>query len=589
MNAAVCPDQLLSRTLDAKASVDLLLVLQHSDLMALTTARHRFASTRLLFVDPGFLDEAAAQGLENLRFLGLETGPDFQARAASEAFALASLLDLRLTRERERLWPGLAMSGWDVGPFFLALQRMVVARQLGERIRDAVDEPRIGLLRPSLTQQMYFDSFLSADLVRAAAPDRFVFVAGYDQVMYRRPAPLGYVFESCRLRHAMAGGRVSLLTHLPTCFYNQDWLAAEVTRAHDYTIDLPSPLWDVPVHRGHAPVVAPQEAPAADRAQADLYRARAREVLAEVLSPMLPDPAGAALQLDDWADRSGWQALNYLALREGLEGARPDLLVADQDVGLNGPLFSVADYHGLEIMVVPHSGHPSMVVPHGRRVTVVEHAGYGTLARSVLGQAVPVRAVRMQPGPKRKARGSVRTVCLMLNAMQTEGLSQVDMPALAAFYRQLAEVCRERDVKLMLRPKPNSPAVNVLSRVLDEPTEIIVSHVRTPLADIAEASDLCVVFGEPTTGVAPFLDSGCPVLQVCSQRWPTDYLVCTPLIEQGVIPMVDPEPAIARILEFIAVPERYLEFAGRQSEDFDRRARGAHDHLFNLKKGRNPC
>ena len=589
MNAPLLPGQWLREATEQGQSVDLLLVLQHSDLIALTAARRRFALTRLLFIDPGFLDEAAMQGLPNLQFLGLDTGPDFQAQAASEALALATLLDRRLTREREQLWPDVAMSGWDIGPFFLALQRLVVARQLGERLRDTVDEPRIGLLRPSLTQQMYFDSFLSAELVRAAAPERFVFVAGYDQVMYRRPSPLNFVFESRRLRHAMADGKVSLVTHLPTCFYDRDWLAAEVSRAHGYTLDLPSPFWDVPVHRGHPPVVAPADAPATDRAQAERYCERARQVLAEVLNPLLPEPVSAGLQLDDWAQRCRWQALNYLALRDGLEGFRPGLLLADQDVGLNGPLFSVADRGGMEITVAPHSGHPSMVVPHDRKVTVVERAGYGTVARTVLGQAVPVRAVRMQPGPARKARADVRRVCLMLNAMQTEGLSQVDAPALADFHRRLTALCRELGLELVLRPKPSSPAVRVLANFLGEPPEAINRHVGTPLNELAESADLCIVFGEPTTGVAPFLDSGCPVLQVCPQRWPTDYLVCTPLIEQGVIPMLDPDPAIAMLGELARDPDRYRRFAARQSADVDYRARDAHDHLFTLQEGTRPC
>jgi hypothetical protein len=249
----------------------------------------------------------------------------------------------------------------------------------------------------------------------------------------------------------------------------------------------------------------------------------------------------------------------------------------------------VADKGGLEITVAPHSGHPSMVVPHGRKVTVVERAGYGTVARTVLGQAVPVRAVRMQPGPARKPRAGARRLCLMLNAMQTEGLSQVDAPALAAFHRHLAALCRELGLDLVLRPKPSSPAVRVLSSFLGEPPEAINRHVGTPLNELAESADLCIVFGEPTTGVAPFLDSGCPVLQVCPQRWPTDYLVCTPLIEQGVIPMLEPDPAIALIAELARDPERYLRFAARQSADVDHRARDAHDHLFTLPEGTRPC
>ena len=557
-----------------------LLVFQRSDLAHIADHPDRFAQTRMLFVDPGLLDEASVRGIQNLEFRRINSGHSFQALASTEAVSRATLLDLRLTQERQSLWPQALVQGWDIGLFFLALQRLVVARQLGSCVAAASREDRIGLLRPAAEQQMYFDSSLGPDLLLASDPGRFYVADTYTQVRWTRADAYQQVLDGAGLHTAMAGGAVSLVSHVPTCFYDRVWLASEISRAHHFTLDLPSPVWDVPVHRGSPPVQPLNSAPAADLELAQRYRERAFTVLREALSDLLPQARSRELQLANWADRCRWQALNFMALARGLAPWRPQFLLADQDGGLNGPLFSAAAGLGANITVVPHSGHPSMVFPHAERVTVVERAGYGTVARTVLGQKLPVRAVRLQSGPPRQPPQPLRVVCLLLNAMQTEGLSFVDAPALAAFYRPLEELCRARGVRLVLRAKPGAPALSVLAWLLSCPAETLAQHVRQPLHELATESQLCLAFGEPTTGVAPFLDAGSLVLQVGPQHWPTDYLVSMPLIHDGVIPQLTAEQALQRLLGYIDDAGRFQLDCRAQSAAFDERARLAHDHLF---------
>ena len=157
-------------------------MLQRSDLAHIAAHAQRFESTPLLLVDPGLLDEAAVRGLAQLEFRPLAVGPDFQALAATDAITRATALDLKLTKAREKLWPGLNLYGWDVGLFFLALVRAAVARQLGELVVATFPEARIGLLRPTLPQQMYFDSFLGTDIVQALDPGRFFIADTYSQI-----------------------------------------------------------------------------------------------------------------------------------------------------------------------------------------------------------------------------------------------------------------------------------------------------------------------------------------------------------------------------------------------------------------------
>ena len=198
----------------------------------------------------------------------------------------------------------------------------------------------------------------------------------------------------------------------------------------------------------------------------------------------------------------------------------------------------------------------------------------------MLGQNVDVRSVRYANRVSRRDQRAVRTVCLLLNSMQTEGLSHVDAYALAAFHKALAALCSAAGVDLILRPKPGAPALSVLAGALGVPPARLVQHTTQPLEQLAEASQLCIAFGEPTTGVAPFLDGGSLVLQVNEQRWPTDYTVCMPLVQDGVIPLLDLAAALQRVQELLASEATYIEHRRVQNQAFDARCHGAHEHLF---------
>ncbi len=578
-------------------TVDAVLVLQRSDVVRLAAAPSRHAGARLIFVDAGLLDDAAQRGLTQsatYEFRRLDLGPDMQARAATDAIARATLIDLQLSAERERLWGegsagggGQVLTGWDVGLFFLALQRAAVARALARAIGASFKEASIGLLRPSNAQQMYFDSFVSTDLV-GQDPQRFSIIDRYHDARWQRADAYDQVLDAHTMGALLARGVITLVSHVPTCFYDRAWLAREVARSHAYTLDLPSPFWDVPLHRG-APLLVPR-CNLAGEAEVAEYGARVVRVLEPLLADLLPHQRAREEQITAWAGRARWQALNFLQLRRAFErlGAAtvPEFLVADQDTGLNGPLFSMAARVGGAITVMPHSGHASMLLPHGRNVQVVERAGYGCAPRTLIGQAVAVRPVRFnqlarrRPATAQSAPTHLQRICLLLNSINTEGLSHVDAHALAEFYKPLAALCKAGGVELVLRPKPGAPAFAVLASALEVPASQLTGAVQQPLESLAETSELCLAWGEPTTGIAPFLDAGSLVLQVMRERWPVDYLVCMPLVRDGIVPTLTPAEALDVVRSLMDDGAKLAGETARQSAAFDARAAYAHDHLF---------
>lgn len=558
-------------------NVDALYVIQRSDVAHIVAHRARFEGLRLIFTDPGTLDEAVQAGLNNFEFRRLDVGPDLQAQAATEALARATLVDQQLTLQREAVFGHGLFAGWDVGLFFLSLMRTAVSARLAAHCQRSFKEARIGLLRPSNVQQFYFDSFITAELFVQQDPGRWQVVDGYDNARQHQPQLLDRVFDCEALAQAMAARPVSAITHVPTCFYDRAWLADEIGRVHRHSVDLPSPLWDVPVRREQ---VLWRARPAVPDPQARAYRERARSVLQDLLGPLLPGRAAREQQVEFWACRCEWQATNYLGLQQALAGHRPQFVVSDQDTGSNGPLFSIANALGAELLVVPHSSHPTMVLPHARRVTAVQRAGFSTGTRTVNGQSVPVRSVRWGAQAQRRERTSVRTVCLLLNSLQTEGLSYVDLLGLTAFYKPLAAWCDAHDVELVVRLKPSAPAISVVAGALGVAAPRLYAQLTQPLDDLAARTDLCLAWGEPTTGMVGFMDSGALTLNVCDQRWPQDYLVCPPFVRDGIVASLSPAEAWPIVQRLCTDPTLFDNERRAQSAACDALSAVAHDTLF---------
>jgi hypothetical protein len=229
-------------------TIDALVVLQRSDVAHLAAHRERFEGLRLFFFDPGLLEDALTQGLAGADFRRLDVEPDLQARAVTRALALATELDQRLAELRRSLFEGTVFDGWDVGLFHLALQRLLVARQIGLACERAFPQGRLGVLRPNNPQQQYFDSFLVPDLV-AHDPARWSVLDGYDGARHHNAAAYDLGFDTDTLAALVAERPVGAITHVPTCFYDAARIASEVARVHDRSLDLPSLIWDVPVRR----------------------------------------------------------------------------------------------------------------------------------------------------------------------------------------------------------------------------------------------------------------------------------------------------------------------------------------------------
>ena len=562
-------------------NIDALLLLQRSDIAHFCANASAFEPIKKIFIDPGVMEDALAGGLDSrlFQFRRLDVGSSFQARVTSEAWSLAVAIDIELTRERERLFGEGTFQGWDHALLRLFLIRAMVARNLGDICSDAFAGQTIGLLRPTRPQVYYFDSFLTTELF-AAGRSQWPVVGNYDTTR-NWVETLDACFDSERIRDAAC--RAEAITHIPTCYADGNRFIAEITERFPTNVDLPSVMWDIPVRRTAPPLLirraAAEQRYPEDASAAATYAERARGILDRHFAALPISAIARRVQTAHLAGRSRVQALNFLGLRRALQGRRPDFVLADQDAGNNGPLFSVAAALGSRITVLPHSSYPTSCLPHVRNVTAVERNGYRTPVRSILNQRVAMRSVDFGAAAP-MTRERVRVACLLLNTMCSEGLSYIDFFAMADFHKTLAQLCADVGVELLVRIKPGSGSPSVVSGLLGIPREHLDVVSRVPIDEVAKHADLCVSYGEPTTACIRFLEAGGYVINTNEQQWPSDYSATPAIVADGTIPALPGDQSLTLVESVLGSAAAYRRRVADQQREFRARLQSGSARLF---------
>jgi hypothetical protein len=210
----------------------------------------------------------------------------------------------------------------------------------------------------------------------------------------------------------------------------------------------------------------------------------------------------------------------------------------------------------------------------------VELPGFQPPVRTVLGQPVARRVVAFRPRPQPQPRTQARRICLLLNTMQSEGLSYIDFFGLIRFFKSLRALCAHHDRDLCVRLKPSTPALSVVAGAFGEPAGYFQRTMAQPIDEVAAESDICIAYGEPTSGTLSFLDAGSWVMHVSDQHWSADYVITPPYVSDGLVPSFDSTQGLRVLDAVLASNERYLKVQGQQARDYAPRCQPTHESLF---------
>lgn len=552
-------------------SKEVFIVRQLKDIDALLTAS-RVRSFSCLAFDPFVYSTALRKGLKNISYMPLNLPKAFHKLIADEAIDLAKRIDSQLSDYRVSILGDGMYSGWEASTFYLFFIRLLTDRGIGNIIQRSLGKNfKINIVSGSTPQFLYLDSDIGGKFY--LSPFDGCYGAGFQRRHDAAGTEISYSHSLKVLYNTLFGkvdGRETLIVHVPAAnremgaIVNEvtDWLAIDDQRS---AFAIPSPIWDTKILNlplnSHSSNVAFSDA---DRRLLRDYRIRAVDVIRNSLLEIVGDSELTRLQSVYSGDLAAQQMAIFLLLRNATSVRK--FLVSDQDIGINGPIFSAASINGSDIVIFPHSSSSAAAVgffcPHNNRVLVRSAEGFNRKLTDMHGAPLNVISIPYSNTIKTRYRASVKVICILLNTMYASGISYVDILTIKSVIDFVSALQDQHGFKFLIRLKPTKLDVEFCSKFFGIPTVHLESVVSAHLQDIAEASDLCLAMGEPTTAINHFLRSGCYVLSC----WDAANERIYDAWSDGVLKPLSKDECFEEIRRVIEVPEYLLKQTQKQQD-----------------------
>lgn len=530
---------------------------------AMLVARDR-PDLRTWVFDPTLFERAIDTGLPRVELIAPRPATDHPVLlgwARERAFALEASLD----RVLQSLGPAPSILGWQ----HLNLHYQITATRWYAELWDA-ELPRFAGTRPHLFMcdnpaHYYWPSFgptlQLAHRLRGAGIEfkAFAFGARAD-LSTRVPRLFGPGLDE---------QPVSLLTHLPTAFYEKGYFLDEVRASGHRAMNLQARIWNVdfPVDVD-VPVASSGQArewlDPAELERIDTFHSLAAQQLETELAAAVPSPEHRRRQAEHIAEGYRAQLITLALLRRRFAQHRPSrVLITEHDAGFHGPILSFADEQGIPVLMVPHSKTtPDLDFP-GRHITSLTHPMQAEAMSDAHG--LRVRHYRMAYPEVFNGTGApsgdLRTVGLLLNGLAINGVQFTRLDAFLAGIRRIADWCRTQGLALKVRGRPGQAMTTLLCEATGQDRQTILASAPETLAEFARSVDVCLMYDAPTSADVEFLKNGIAILNpVPEPLFKAEALAAN----AQVVPRDDVEGTLQRLADLVADPRRFADFRRQQ-------------------------
>jgi hypothetical protein len=542
---------------------DLLLLFDAESILPGATLAETLPGCRVRVFDPTLVDKARHAGLAQVEFTPFVTGNSYDD-LCRWAHTQAAMLGARLQSLADEIEPGVDVVGWQHLNLYYQFLGLRWYSEMWAAMAPTFDGDVLHMLVNDNPGHYYWPSFVPGVLLmqqlRALGSEfrAFNFGARHDASLY---VPL--------LDGEPLQGH-EVLTHLPTCFYDRDYLVGELAASGRPVLNLPARQWNIELPAGVRQLElgelerAHRGLPAAQLQRFEILRARVHALFDEAFAPWLPSPHYRERQAAFNAALLHSQLILYAGLERQF-GARPPrrVLMSEHDAGFHGPLLSWAQKHQVQTLLVPHAKtmwdiefpcrsfatftHPlqaeSLVDAHGRHVP-----------HHLLGLPEALKLDTTMPGP-------LQSVSLLLNGLMLGGVACTPYDVYAEGIAKIARWCRLRGVALKVRSRPGQVMTDLLVQAAGLSAAEIEAPMAGPLADFVAGSQLCLMYDAPTNAAADFLRAGVPILNpVVDVLSRAERMTCSGLI----VPREDLAATLDRLDHFVADPQRLQLFRTRQ-------------------------
>ena len=494
---------------------NVIIVFERPDIPSALSLAAQTPDAEIWVFDPHLLDDLAAVGAINCRFI-CDIGLDMPSHIKVTERQTLSVIQ-RVDSALEQSVPDALGCNWQYLNLFHQLLTINSHALLWDKFLQVSPDATFHILVNDTPAKYYAPSFLPALMLLERLSILQIPFAAYSYNRLdddRQLIPKGDIFSS-------GSGPYRAFVHLPTSIYDARFFEEEINAAGPNVLNFQSMNWNVTF-----PSLPSVGLCWAEDALAQLTLAQQTSIaetmisvtaiLTQIFSGYLKTEDYVIRQVKSIAKQYEAQIIFYLSLVKEFSSSPPKkIILSNHDAGLQGPFTSFAKKYDVSVVLLPHAKIFNWPIASSYSNTIaLTHPLLGGVITDIGGKRVVSHLVAY---PERQFNApspvtGLKTVGLLLNKFSSDGYSLIDTTAYLLGLSKIIDWCKAHGIECKLRVKPGGTCINWLVEELGIDAYEIVNQVKIGISDFAQSCDICLMYDCPTSGAIDFLRQSVPII-----------------------------------------------------------------------------
>lgn len=548
---------------------DILIITNSQDIPIAEIIANDLAGYKVYYFDPSLADQIEKTTLRNAELIIWDACPDFSTllqSARTQAFAFERELDQSL----RAILPECSIMSWqhlNLYYFFMAYHWYSC---LWRDVPGKLGEGKPYVFISDNPANYYWPSFMPTLLLLQQLK---TFGIPFSAVTYgKRPDDSDLVMNLCDGNPNAE--RYDLLTHLPTCFKDIDYLNAELHASGKTNINILPKYWGVALNATknvNLIRLADQPTLGACVPKFDTIASQLNDKLETLLTPYIATPDFRTRQVRHLSNLYQSQLVSLHLLKRYFQQHKPaKMLLSDYDAGFHGPLISFAESHDIPVFLTPHAKISNHYNFNYSNITSLTHPIQSVPPVNASGKLLlHYRLCYPESFSCNSAiTPPLRKIGLLLNGLSLNGVIDTAVTPYIDGVKRINQWCKQHGVELSIRCRPGEGLTKLLAEATGMERAVLYAWMDCPLQTFMQDIDLCLMYDNPTSGMIEFLRTGLPILNPIPAPPSNIKLPGTTGADNQVVPRANVKDTLEMLDSFIVDINRLHLFRTNQFADY---------------------
>lgn len=518
--------------------------------------------------DPVLVDKISMHNLKNIQLLTWDDCPPYsklEAWSHTAAFDMEEALDLAV----REIIPEVSIGSWQHLNLFYLLMKLKWYTGLWEAMVSQLVNVKVHLFVCDKPSDYNFNSFLPSLLLMQHLKRNNIefsaYVYGAEEDNTKQvPNLIGASYDN---------KAETILTHLPTCFYDIYHFNEEMRATGKTFVNIKSRHYDMPVHTSKdIALLDMAEAliyfPDSVKNKIEIFHHIVSKNLDNFLAEYIATPSYRARQTEHISNIYASQLLTYSLLGRYFKHLKPTkILLSDRDMGFHGPIISFAGDHHLPVLLLPHSKTTNDMEYKYKNIVALTHPIQGERIRDANGRNLlnffitypqQFNSSSVYPAP-------IKKIALLLNSPSANGIYFSKYSVYINDIKKIILWGRDNNVEFSIRCKPSYSIIKLLATETGVDTASLLHSAQISMAEFSQDCDLCLMFDAPTSGAIEFLASSIPILNPIPRSLSTSEAT---FVNDLVIPRENVDDTLIRLNGFLSDLNSFFLFRNNQFRSY---------------------